>query len=372
MRDALLPPRFHRVLTLALLALLLSQPLVFVLGRGLPREVSAPFAFLAFIWMGLFSTYLMLAVSTDVLKSAERLFRRFILRQPTHAAESPVDPTRRTMLARIFAGSVAGAGTILGGAAIAQVARGFDVVEVEVRLDKLPREFDGFRIVQMSDIHVGPTIGREFVRDMVDTANEQRPDLIAITGDLVDGSVDHLGRHTQPLADLRAEHGVYFVTGNHEYYSGADEWIEELSRLGIPTLRNRAVRLRKDGGSVVLAGVTDHRAAEFGDGPDLAHALRDRLPEEEVILLAHQPREIDQAQKHDVGLQLSGHTHGGQFWPWNWVVYFVQPVVAGLARFGRTQIYVNTGTGYWGPPMRMGTRSELTVVTLRAAHQAHA
>ncbi len=350
-----------------MLALLVSQPLVFILGRGLAREISAPFAFLAFIWMGLFSTYLFLAGGTDIVRSAGRLARRWILRQATRPEDVPEDPTRRTVLGRLFAGSIAGTGTVMGGAAIVQVARGFELVEVDISLDKLPREFDGFRIVQMSDIHVGPTIGRKFVQDMVDTANEQKPDLIAITGDLVDGSVENLGRHTEPLRDLRAEHGVYFVTGNHEYYSGADEWIQELSRLGIPTLRNRSVKLRKAGASVVLAGVTDHRAAEFGDAPDLAYALRHRRPEEEVILLAHQPREIHEAQKHDVGLQLSGHTHGGQFWPWNWVVYLVQPVVAGLARFGRTQIYVNTGTGYWGPPMRLGTRSEMTLVTLRAS-----
>ena len=190
---------------------------------------------------------------------------------------------------------------------------------------------------------------------MVETANALSPDLVAITGDLVDGSVANLRSHTEPLSLLEAKQGRYFVTGNHEYYSGADDWIDEMGRLGIPTLRNESVRLERDGTSLLLAGVTDHRAREFGDAPDLARALRRRRPDEEVVLLAHQPREITEAQKHDVGLQLSGHTHGGQFWPWNWAVYLVQPVVAGLARFGRTQIYVNSGTGYWGPPMRLGT-----------------
>jgi predicted MPP superfamily phosphohydrolase len=205
---------------------------------------------------------------------------------------------------------------------------------------------------------------------MVAAANALTPDLVAITGDLVDGSVENLRAHTEPLARLKGPEGRYFVTGNHEYYSGADDWIAEVGRLGIPTLRNDAVRLKRRGASLLIAGVTDHRAAEFGDGPDLARALRRRRPAEEVVLLAHQPREISEAEKHNVGLQISGHTHGGQFWPWNWAVYLVQPVVAGLARFGRTQIYVNSGTGYWGPPMRLGTQSEITLITLRSPHAA--
>jgi len=206
------------------------------------------------------------------------------------------------------------------------------------------------------------------VEKMVRATNSLHADLVAITGDLVDGSVANLQRHTEPLGELETNHGTYFVTGNHEYYSGADEWVDEMRRLGIPTLRNGSIRLQKGDSSFLLAGVTDYSAEQFGDAPDLGHALRDRKPGEEVVLLAHQPREIREAQKHDVGLQLSGHTHGGQFWPWNWVVHLVQPVVAGLARFGRTQIYVNTGTGYWGPPMRLGTESEISLIVLRSPH----
>lgn len=367
-RDAEFPRRWHRLLSGLTVLLALSQPAIFLLGRALPREQTAAFAFFAFTWMGLFSTYLVLTSAADLSLQLGRLLRWAF--SSKKQAEAAPDPARRRLLGRAFSGGILAAGSTIGAAGVAQVVRGFDLVEVEVRLNKLPQEFDGFRIVQVSDIHVGPTIGRDFIAELVRVANSQTPDLIAITGDLVDGSVKNLARHTAPLGQLRAEHGVYFVTGNHEYYSGADDWIEELERIGIPTLRNRSVELRKQGASVLLAGVTDHRAGEFGDPPDLKRALRGRRPEQEVILLAHQPREIDQAQKHDVGLQLSGHTHGGQFWPWNWVVRLVQPVVSGLARFGRTQIYVNTGTGYWGPPMRSGTRSEMTLITLRSASEA--
>lgn len=362
-RDPKLPKRWAYAFTLALCALLVTIPVTMILIRQVPRETLAPLAFTAFLWLGMLSTLFWVLSGSDL---ARLLYRR-IQGAVGKGAGDPPDPERRTTLSRIFAGSVALGGASLGGVAIRNALDGFSVVKVEVTLDRLPQEFDGFRIVQLSDVHVGPTIGRDFVVKMVDAANSLAPNLVAITGDLVDGSVENLRKHTEPLSRLEASDGRYFVTGNHEYYSGADEWIDEVARLGIPTLRNESIRLTRSEASLLIAGVTDHRAAEFGDAPDLGRALRKRKPEEEVVLLAHQPREISEATKHDVGLQLSGHTHGGQFWPWNWAVYLVQPVVRGLARFGRTQIYVNSGTGYWGPPMRLGTESEITLVTLRAA-----
>ena len=359
-RDAGLPIVWRRTLTALIVVLLVSIPAMMFLARFIPRETIGSYAFVTFLWLGTFSTFFVLTSLVDI----SRLVVGRVKRGKADAA--PVDPERRTALNRIFAGGVAFGGTAMVGSGVAVVASGFEVIKLEVTLDKLPKQFDGFRIAQMSDVHVGSTIGGDFVRKIVETCNELSPDLVAITGDLVDGSVANLRPHTQPLADLQATHGAYFVTGNHEYYSGADDWVREMARLQIPTLRNDAIRLEKEGASLLLAGVTDHRAAEFGDAPDLAHALRSRRNGEEVVLLAHQPRELSEAVKHDVGLQISGHTHGGQFWPWNWVVHLIQPVVAGLARFGRTQIYVNSGTGYWGPPMRVGTRSEITLITLRA------
>ncbi len=361
-RDAELPQRWRLALTALLCALLVTIPVTMLSFRQVSREALAPLAYTAFIWLGMLSTLFWVLAGSDLVRL---LVTR--IRSSTKTNEDVANPDRRAALSRIFAGGVTLGGATLGGVAVGNAIAGFSVVEQEVRLDKLPKEFDGLRIVQLSDVHVGPTIGRDFVEKMVAAANSLAPDLVAITGDLVDGSVAHLRKHTEPLRELQATLGRYFVTGNHEYYSGADAWIEEVGRLGIPTLRNESVRLERNGASFLLAGVTDHRAEQFGDAPDLARALRKRREGEEVVLLAHQPREIDEAKKHDVGLQLSGHTHGGQFWPWNWAVYLVQPVVAGLARFGRTQIYVNSGTGYWGPPMRLGTESEITLITLRSA-----
>lgn len=355
-----LPKRPRRALLIFFSGALLSQIAIMPLARSLPRDSVTGFAFAAFLWMGLLSTLFSLLVLVDFGRLLAWLFT-----SKKHLDE-PRNPDRRVVLARALSGGVAAGGFALTGASVAHALGAFRLAPVDVELEKLPPEFDGFRVVQISDIHVGPTIGRDFIEHLVTTVNGLRPDLIAITGDLVDGSVAHLAEHTAPLATLEAPHGTYFVTGNHEYYSGVEDWIRELARLGIPTLRNERVSIERQNATFDLAGVTDHRAEAYDDAPDFDKALRGRDPNRELILLAHQPAALYDAQKHDVGLQLSGHTHGGQFWPWNWIVRLVQPVAAGWARFGRTQVYVNTGTGYWGPPLRLGTDPEITIVTLRS------
>lgn len=363
-RDSELPSGWHRSLTIALAILALSAPVTMAFGRTLPRGQITWIALLAFLWLGLLSNLF----SFLVLAEPGRFF--FVsLRRPK--ARELENPERRRALKRALSAGVAFTSTAAAGAGIFKALGPFRIAELSIALQRLPKEFDGFRIVQISDIHVGPTIGRPFIEGLVNRVNELGADLVAITGDLVDGSVATLRKHTEPLAELRAPHGAYFVTGNHEYYSGADEWVEELARLGIPTLRNSRVELIRGDARVDLAGVTDHRAGSYGDGPDLVRALQGRDPGRELILLAHQPAEVENARRHGVGLQLSGHTHGGQFWPWTWVIGMIQPVVRGLARFDDTQVYVNTGTGYWGPPMRTGNPPEITVLTLRSGALGH-
>jgi uncharacterized protein len=183
----------------------------------------------------------------------------------------------------------------------------------------------------------------------------------------VDGSVSELREHIAPLAKLRARYGVYFVTGNHEYYSGADAWCAELERIGIRVLRNERVTIGENGASFDLAGIDDHSAFGGDHGADLPRAVRGRDPTRELVLLAHQPRAIFDAVRHGVGLQLSGHTHGGQIWPWNYFVRLQQPVVSGLRRFGETWLFVSNGTGYWGPPMRLLAPAEITQIRLLAS-----
>jgi len=196
------------------------------------------------------------------------------------------------------------------------------VVKVEVPLAGLPKELEGFTIAQISDIHIGQTIKRNFVTAIVDRVNLLEADMIAITGDVVDGSVPDLAHHTEPLARLASRHGTYFVTGNHEYYSGVHAWIRELERLGAKALMNEHVVLDHDGAALTVAGVTDWSAHHFDPSHKSdPHAAVKGAPEHAPkVLLAHQPRSAPFAEDAGYHLQLSGHTHGGQFWPWNFLV----------------------------------------------------
>ena len=240
------------------------------------------------------------------------------------------------------------------------------VVDVEVPLADLPPQLEGFTIAQISDIHVGPTIKRNFVEAIVDRVNRLGADMVAITGDVVDGSVPELAHHTEPLGRLESRHGTYIVTGNHEYYSGAHAWIHELRRLGARVLMNEHVVLDHDGAELAVAGVTDYSAHHFDPSHKSdPHAAVKGVPTgAPKILLAHQPRSASSAVDAGYDLQLSGHTHGGQFWPWNLFVRLRQPFTAGLNRLGGMWIYINRGTGYWGPPMRFGVPSEITLIRL--------
>lgn len=255
------------------------------------------------------------------------------------------------------------------------------VVRVDVPIQGLPAAWQGFTVAQISDIHVGPTIKQRYLRRIVDKVNALGVDVVAITGDLVDGKVSELAAHVAPLAQLQSRHGTYFVTGNHEYYSGAQPWIDELRRLGLTVLLNEHVVIRLPGlsaeageagdasAALVLAGVTDYSAAHFDPAhrSDPEAALRGAPPAAVRVLLAHQPRSAEAAAKAGFDLQLSGHTHGGQFYPWNLFVRFQQPFTAGLHRLHNLWVYTSRGTGYWGPPKRFGAPSEITWLRLVAA-----
>jgi len=241
------------------------------------------------------------------------------------------------------------------------------VVDVDVPIERLPAALQGFTIVQISDVHVGPTIKRGYVQAIVDAVNAAQPDLVAITGDVVDGSVERLAGHTQPLGQLRAPHGVYLVTGNHEYYSGVQPWVREFRRLGLRVLLNEHAVVHPAGHAVVVAGVTDYGAGAFDPAQrsSPARALAGAPADAAVrLLLAHQPRSAVAAAPLGYHLQISGHTHGGQFFPWGFFVRLQQPYTAGLHRLQNMWIYVSRGTGYWGPPKRLAAPSEITRVRL--------
>ena len=239
------------------------------------------------------------------------------------------------------------------------------VRRVEVALARWPRALDGFRIVQISDIHIGPALGRRFAARLTERVNALAPDLVAVTGDLVDGNVDALREEVEPFAALSAPHGVFFVTGNHDVYSGSEPWVARVRELGLRVLRNERVAIGGAAG-FDLAGVDDHRGDWVrGSTEDLDTALAGRDPARALILLAHDPGTFRRAAERGVDLQLSGHTHGGQIWPFNLVVRLAVPFVAGRYRLGGSELYVSRGSGFWGPPMRLLAPSEITEIVLR-------
>jgi uncharacterized protein len=334
-----------------LLASAILIPLAFFGRRSRDRAAADRYSWAGMLALGAFSTLLVLTVLRDVVLLVAWPFGIQAL-APWSALAVPV-------IAALF--------MAIGVFNARRTAR---VREVDVPVANLPPALQGFTIAQISDIHVGPTIKREYLQAIVDAVNDLNADAVAVTGDLVDGRVQDLAPHVAPLAALRSRHGTFFVTGNHEYYSGADEWIAELGRLGVQVLMNEHVVLRHGDASLVMAGVADPSAHHFNPRhrSDPQRAIDGAPPDAGVrVLLAHQPRSADAAARAGFDVQLSGHTHGGQYWPWNLFVRLQQPYTAGLHRLQRLWVYTSRGTGYWGPPVRIGAPSEITRLRFVAA-----
>jgi len=346
----------------ALAALLLVSALTLPYGLGARRggrgRGAAALAWIGLVCMGLFSSLFVLTALRDVAlllaTGAAMLWPAAVV-----PASLATPSARAVAIAAVLV-------TLWGFANARRIAR---VVRVDVPIAGLPDALDGFTIAQVSDVHVGPTIKRPYVEAIVDAVNRLDVDLVAVTGDLVDGSVRELAEDVAPLAGLRAKEGVFFVTGNHEYYSGAPAWVHELRRLGLTVLMNEHVVVRRNDARLVVAGVTDFSAGHFdrSEASDPAAALAGSPRGAVRLLLAHQPRSAAAAEAAGFDLQLSGHTHGGQFLPWNFLVRLQQPFTAGLHRWRRMWVYTSRGTGYWGPPKRFGAPSEITLLRLVGA-----
>lgn len=346
-----------------LFALMLIAPLSWRIERDfLEPETAWAALWAAYLAMGFYSFLFVFFVLKTTLW---QLLRIASWRAPV----LPKDRSRRDLVASALNLSVFGAA---GGAAAVgyqEAMRRARVLEVKVPVQGLPKALEGFKIVQLSDIHVGPSIKRDYLQAIVDKVNTLDADLIALTGDLVDAPVHEIKREVTPFSQLKARQGVFACLGNHEYYAGAPAWVEHFERLGVTVLLNSAQVIERGGAKLLVGGTTDFSAGRRVRGHRFApQRCLDGAPAVDLkVLLAHQPRSIYAASKVGFDLMLSGHTHGGQFFPWSWVVHLAQPYVAGLQKHDKTWIYVSRGTGYFGPPYRMLAPSEITLLRLESA-----
>ena len=333
-------------------------------SRGYEEEFVDWFSWAGYISLGFFALTFMAVITKDLIY----LFLGFAAKYSNifGYTPEPSDPQRREFIQKMLSIGIittTSASTLTG---LYNARKGPTIMKTNVPINNLHKDMEGLKIAQISDLHVGPTIKKGYVESVVNKVNELNPDLIAITGDMVDGSVDYLAKHVEPLKDLSANIGKFFVTGNHEYYSGVDQWLDKTDQLGFTNLLDSHEIIRRGNGIISLGGVTDYRSKTIKPShkSDAHLAFRNVSKETPKILLAHQPWSIFNAHDAGADLQLSGHTHGGQFWPFIYAVRMANPYTAGLHNHNGTWIYVNRGTGYWGPPMRLGVESEITLVTL--------
>lgn len=373
-RDTRLARPASYIATALIIALAGSLPLLVLVWAGWSRANAPLINFVAFSWLGVSFYMVTVVLACDVVRALLFVWRRRA--QPKPAADSgEPQPAAQTETRRVFvARSVAGGALLAAGGIGATGMRAalWDITtpEINVTLPRLPRALDGLSIALLTDIHIGPLLDGRFLRHLVEKTNRLKPDLVAIGGDLVDGSVAQIGQHVAELRHLQSRYGTFFVTGNHEYYSGAGPWVEFLRRLGVRVLSNSSQSIGDSsaaGASFDLVGLPDLHAARAGaEEPEIAKAIAGRDPERELIVLAHQPAQIQQAAIASAGLQLSGHTHGGQLFPFGGLTALVQPYLAGLYRHkgSNTQIYVSRGSGFWGPPMRVLAPAEIALIRL--------
>ena len=334
----------------------------FLAPRLYPQQKQIPFFLHAIEWVSYcFLGFLSFVGVLFFLVDIYYLFSNLIF-----PPQKPVDASKRKLF---YTGAFAVA-SAMAGKAFYNAIQIPEIKNVLVPLTNLPQELWGLKIVQLTDLHIGQTIGIEFLQEVVNLVNDAKPDIVAITGDIADGFVTQIQHLMAPLSQIKSTYGVYYVTGNHEYYWHGKEWVEHLKSLGAVPLQNEHVVLNIQGKKMIVAGVNDLSARNFpGNSHSSAASALKGVPEDATLklLLAHQPKSAFEAAQVGFHLQLSGHTHGGQYWPGTWIIPFIQPFVKGLSEHNGMKLYVSCGTGYWGPPARLGTSSEITVLTLKSA-----
>ncbi len=362
-RDTTTAAKVRKIAIAVIVAMAIVFPIQRLVLRAIPRSWGVALSTVTWLWIG-FSAYLFLWLV--VFDSAKVLRALYVRLTTAGKSPEPASPERRLFLSRALAG-----GALMGSGALAGYGfwRAFEpaeLTEIPIRLSKLPKALEGLTIVQLTDLHVSHIIRRPFVEELVRRTNALKPDLVAITGDLVDGDVDQIAEAVAPLRNLKSRYGTFFVTGNHDYYWGDEQWAAALARMDIQVLRNRLVRIGDAGASLDLVGVDDWGARNLPrhGGYDLKRAIVDRTPDRAAVLLAHEPANFETAAASGMDLQLSGHTHGGQVFPMTALVGMRWRYNRGLYKQGDGQLYVSRGIGFWGPPMRVGSNPEIAKVIL--------
>ena len=357
----------YAVIGIILLATLTLLPVLPILFRynGYESSLLDKLSLIGYTSLGFFTLSFLAFLSKDLLFKAWGFIASFF---PSDIKQQvTIDVEKREFLEKSLSIGIL---TLVGPATaygFYSARKGPTVINQDIYLKNLPESFENFTIAQISDLHVGPTIKKAYVEKVVNQISNINPDLIAITGDMVDGSIDYLRKDLEPLSNVVASFGTYFVTGNHEYYSGAERWLDETDRMGFTNLVNENKLIKINDESIALAGVNDYRAHQIipSHRTNPEKAIKGINNDKIKILLAHQPSSIFKANEAGYDLQISGHTHGGQFWPFTYPTKKANPYLSGLHDHNGTQIYVNSGTGYWGPPLRLGVTAEITLFKLK-------
>ena len=354
---------YKNIGTYSLIVFAISLPIALLADKILPLKYSFPLLWLSYFWIGYMMLLFFSLFSMDLIKIPIYIFQKL-----TMTGDEITNPGRREFISGVIASSASTIVLISSGIGVKNYYSNAVVKTFNVSLKGLPEAFKDFKIVQISDLHLGQMMTKKTLEQIVGQVNSLKPDLIAITGDLTDGPTGKLLSEADPLKNLKAEKGIYFVTGNHEYYSGVEKWTLAIDKMEIKVLNNENIKIRREDNYFYLAGVTDHEGKNFGreHASDFKKALSGLEHGKKKILLSHQPIAVQKASEYGTDLVLAGHTHGGQIWPFNYLVYLQQPYLKGFYNYNGTKLYVNQGTGCWGPPVRLGSQNEITQIILNA------